>query len=226
MDRLILGLDRALRTLTGQHTAARPSPTEQPDNPADGDAALAGANAASESTEVATTMTKAQRRHAAGLMRVNHCGEVCAQALYEGQALTASGADTRELLEAACAEEIDHLVWCEQRLAQLDARPSMLNPLFYAGSWGLGVVTGLLGDRTSLGFVEATEHQVVAHLDRHLDELPAADTASRAVLTQMRADEARHGEQALDAGGAEFGGLGKTVMGVVARVMTVTTYRI
>ena len=102
----------------------------------------------------------------------------------------------------------------------------MLNPFFYAGSWGLGVVTGLLGDRTSLGFVEATEHQVVEHLDRHLDELPAADSASRAVLTQMRADEARHGEQALDAGGAEFGGLGKAVMGVVTRVMTVTTYRI
>lgn len=208
MDRLILGVDRALRALTGQHTPTRAAP---------------GGEAAGE--EMAA-MSDAERTHAAGLMRVNHCGEVCAQALYEGQALSAGSEETRALLRAACDEEIDHLAWCEERLEQLGSRPSLLNPLFYAGSWGLGVATGLLGDRISLGFVEATEHQVVEHLSHHLDELPEADTASRAVLEQMREDETRHGEQALAAGGGEFGGLRKAVMGLVARVMTVTTYRI
>jgi len=208
MDRLILGVDRALRALTGQHNPSRAAPIDQ---------------AAEDELPV---MNEPDREHAAGLMRVNHCGEICAQALYEGQALTAASEETRALLRAACEEEIDHLAWCEERLEQLGARPSVLNPLFYAGSWGLGVATGLLGDRVSLGFVEATEHQVVEHLSRHLDELPEADKASRAVLQQMREDETRHGEQALAAGGDEFGWLRKAVMGIVARVMTVTTYRI
>lgn len=213
MDRLILGIDRALRTLTGQHAAMRPSPADSE-------------RAQTDNSEQSAPLAESQRRHAAGLMRVNHCGEVCAQALYEGQAFSAASDETRALLQAACEEEIDHLAWCEQRLAELDARPSILNPLFYVGSWGLGVVTGLFGDRTSLGFVEATEHQVVEHLVRHLDELPTSDTASRAVLEQMRDDEARHGEQALAAGGSEFSRLPKALMGMVARVMTVTTYRL
>ena len=243
MDRLILGVDRALRTLTGQHTAARPSPARKrnegpgptgvanaSDNPASDNPAsdhpASEYPASRNSDKDVQPMTESQRQHAAGLMRVNHCGEICAQALYEGQALSAASPETRALLHKACEEEIDHLAWCEDRLTELDARPSLLSPLFYAGSWGLGVLTGLLGDRTSLGFVEATEQQVVAHLERHLEELPAADTGSRAVLEQMREDEARHGEQALAAGGGEFGRLPKTVMGIVARVMTFSTYRI
>lgn len=159
-------------------------------------------------------------------MRVNHCGEVCAQALYEGQAATARDPAVRAVLQEASAEERDHLVWCEQRLTALDAQPSVLNPAFYAASYAMGAVTGLLGDRASLGFVEATEDQVVRHLDRHLDELPDDDAASRAVLEQMRRDEERHGAAAIEAGGAVMGALGKAAMGLVARVMTFTTYRL
>jgi len=129
-------------------------------------------------------------------------------------------------LSQAGDEEVDHLVWCEQRLADLDARPSVLNPLFYGLSWGLGAVTGLLGDRTSLAFVEATEDQVVKHLDRHLESLPADDLKSRAVVAQMREDEARHGEAALALGGTRLSRLQKRAMALVARVMPATTYRI
>ena len=208
MDQLILGFDRALRTLTGQHRARRPSPTSD----------LSPAEAGELSSDEA--------RHAAGLMRVNHCGEVCAQALYDGQSATARSAAVREALNRAGEEEVDHLVWCEERLAELGERPSLLNPLFYGLSWGLGAVTGLLGDRTSLGFVEATEDQVVKHLDSHLESLPADDARSRAVVRQMRADEARHGDEALALGGEELGSLQKRLMAAVARVMTATTYRI
>lgn len=207
MDNLIRGFDRALRTLTGQHRANRVSPAAAV---APGDEPLTGEEA----------------RHAAGLMRVNHTGEVCAQALYDGQAATATSPEVLAVLTHAGEEEVDHLVWCEERLQELDARPSVLNPLFYGLSWGLGAVTGLLGDRTSLGFVEATEDQVVKHLDSHLESLPAEDVRSRAVVAQMREDEARHGDEALAAGGAELSPLQKRAMAVVARVMTATTYRI
>lgn len=208
MDQLILGFDRALRTLTGQHRAQRPSPATQ-------------LPAASE-----PELSAAEMNHAAGLMRVNHCGEVCAQALYDGQSLTARSPEVRTALSDACAEEVDHLVWCEERLAELDARPSMLNPLFYGMSFGLGVVTGLLGDRKSLAFVEATEDQVVKHLESHLQSLPAGDERSRAVVTQMRADEARHGDEALALGGEVLKPIQKRFMGAVARLMTATTYRL
>lgn len=204
-DRAILGFDRGLRTLTGRVTSVRPNPA--------GDLAT-------------TDLSMAEKRHAAGLMRINHTGEVCAQALYEGQALIARKEEVRELLLDAAREETDHLVWCQRRLDELEAKPSILNPLFYACSWALGVVTGALGDRTSLGFVEATEEQVSVHLSEHLASLPEADHRSRAIVSAMRADETAHGENALRAGGASFPLSVRSFMRLVSRVMTATTYRI
>ena len=204
-DRVILGFDRGLRTLAGRMTAVRPNPAR---DIADGD------------------LSSAEKRHAAGLMRINHTGEVCAQALYEGQALIARKDEVRALLLDAAREETDHLVWCESRLDELDARPSVLNPLFYAGSWSIGIITGAFGDRTSLGFVEATEEQVSAHLSDHLSSLPVGDQRSRAIVSTMRADETAHGENALRAGGVAFPRLTRSIMRLVSRVMTTTTYRI
>ena len=158
-------------------------------------------------------------------MRVNHTGEICAQALYEGQALTARDQRVKETLLAAAAEEADHLAWCADRLEDLDARPSVLNPLFYGASFALGAVTGLIGDRVSLGFVEATEHQVSQHLDDHLDTLPAHDHKSRAVVEQMRREEEQHGQNALAAGGEEFPLPIKRLMRAASRLMTETAYR-
>ncbi len=205
VDRLITSFDQALRTLTGQQRAQRDNPANEV---ADADLGTDG------------------QRHAAGLMRVNHAGEICAQALYEGQALTARDPATRDKLSAAAQEELDHLAWCRERLDELDAQPSVLDPVFYGASFALGAATGLLGDRVSLGFVEATEDQVVGHLDEHLQRLPEEDARSRAIVSQMRADEARHGEEALALGGAEFPPLLKAAMTVVSKVMTETTYRV
>ena len=203
LDDLIGVFDRGLRTLAG----------------------VGGANnAAPDAPEGA--LTDEERTHAAGLMRVNHTGEVCAQALYEGQALTARGTQVRDALKQAAAEEVDHLAWCRQRLEELEARPSVLDPVFYAASFVVGAAAGALGDRVSLGFIEATEDQVVRHLDRHLDDLPPGDARSRAIVTEMRADEARHGVNALKAGGAAFPEGVKQAMTVVSRFMTETTYRI
>lgn len=204
-DQWILHFDRALKTLSGQVQAARPSP------------ALG---------EAEVELDAQASRHACGLMRVNHTGEICAQALYEGQALTAKSDELRNNLRVAAQEETDHLVWCEQRLTELDAKPSVLNPLFYGVSYALGAVTGLFGDKASLGFVEATEDQVCAHLDEHLHSLPAQDAKSRKIVLQMRADEARHGSDALDQGGHIFPAPVKALMRLVSRVMTETTYRI
>ena len=203
VDDLIGVFDRGLRTLAGVGTPASPAP----DAP-EGD------------------LTEAERAHAAGLMRVNHTGEVCAQALYEGQAMTARRAEVRDALEQAAAEEVDHLAWCRQRLDELDARPSVLDPLFYGASFLVGAAAGALGDRVSLGFVEATEDQVVRHLDRHLADLPEGDARSRAIVEEMRADEARHGVNALRAGGRTFPDGVKQAMTVVSRIMTESTYRI
>ncbi len=203
VDDLIGVFDRGLRTLAGVGTPASPAP----DAP-EGD------------------LTEAERAHAAGLMRVNHTGEVCAQALYEGQAMTARRDEVRDALEQAAAEEVDHLAWCRQRLDELDARPSVLDPLFYAASFLVGAAAGALGDRVSLGFVEATEDQVVRHLDRHLADLPEDDARSRAIVEEMRADEARHGVNALRAGGRTFPDSVKQAMTVVSRIMTESTYRI
>ncbi|MDE0349743.1 MAG: 2-polyprenyl-3-methyl-6-methoxy-1,4-benzoquinone monooxygenase [Gammaproteobacteria bacterium] len=203
VDDLIGIFDRSLRTLAGVGTPANPPP-----DVAEGD------------------LTEPERAHAAGLMRVNHTGEVCAQALYEGQALTARREEVRDALEQAAAEEVDHLAWCRQRLDELDARPSVLDPLFYAASFLMGAAAGAMGDRVSLGFVEATEDQVVRHLDRHLADLPPEDARSRAIVLEMRADEARHGVNALQAGGRTFPDGVKQAMTAVSRIMTETTYRI
>ena len=205
LNELISGFDRGLRTITGTHQAARPNPAEK----------------CAESQ-----LTEQEREHVAGLMRVNHAGEVCAQALYEGQALTARDPKAKAALLDAAKEEQDHLVWCRQRLKELDARPSVLDPAFFGLSFAIGAAAGMLGDRVSLGFVEATEDQVVQHLDQHLQDLPEHDQKTREVLQAMRADESRHGEQALANGGTEFPAPVKRGMRVLSKVMTATTYRV
>ena len=204
-DTLISQVDGALRTLNGVETSQRENPAGQA-----ADAELG----------------EDERSHAAGLMRVNHAGEVCAQALYEGQAAVARDAETREALLTAAREETDHLVWCAARLEELDSTPSRLNPLFYAASFAMGAVTGLLGDKVSLGFVEATEDQVCRHLEAHLEALPEDDARSRRIIEQMHQDEARHGAEAMAAGGVEFPAPVKALMTAVSRVMTETTYRV
>lgn len=204
MDQLVIGFDRALRTVAGENHAARPLPADAP--PAD--------------------LSESERAHAAGLMRVNHMGEVCAQALYDGQALMARSDAVRAQLRSAAREETDHLAWCETRLKELDAAPSRLGPLFYGASFAMGAATALLGDRASLGFVEATEDLVCQHLDEHLQRLPADDERSRSILAQMRDDEARHGAEALQAGGAVFPAPVKGLMRLAAQVMTRTTYHL
>lgn len=206
VDRLLLQADMALRTLlpfSGQ--PARPSPAV---------------------VEQETELDAPQTRHIAGLMRINHTGEVCAQALYQGQALTARLPRVREAMEHAADEEIDHLAWCEQRIRQLGSHPSVLNPLFYGLSFGVGAVAGLVSDRVSLGFVAATEDQVVKHLDEHLQQIPEQDAKSRAILEQMRSDELEHANSALDAGGVRFPAPVKLGMTLLSKVMTKTTYRI
>ena len=166
------------------------------------------------------------RRHAAGLMRVNHTGEVCAQALYVGQAAVARDPDTRGELLRAAQEETDHLAWCEDRLAELDSRPSLLNPLWYAGSYAIGVAAGLAGDGWNLGFVVETERQVEAHLEQHLAALPPGDARSRAILATMKDDEARHAAAAQQAGAAALPAPVRWAMRAAAKVMTTTAYRV
>jgi 3-demethoxyubiquinol 3-hydroxylase len=168
----------------------------------------------------------ADRRHAAGLMRVNHTGEVCAQALYSGQAAVARDEATRSQLLAAAQEETDHLVWCADRLDALQSRPSLLNPIWYAGSFAIGAAAALISDKVSLGFVVETERQVEAHLGEHLQKLPDADMRSRAVVVQMQADEARHGELAKRAGGIELPQPIPTMMKFASAVMKAVAYRI
>ena len=206
-DRLISGVDDRLRQLAGHSsqspTASRPSPALAHQEP---------------------PLSARERDHAGSLMRVNHTGEVCAQALYQGQALTARSEATRHNLLAAAQEEADHLAWCETRLQELDAKPSRLNPLFYAASFALGAVTAVAGDKVSLGFVHATEERVAGHLRAHLKALPSEDRKSQLILQQMLADEERHGEEALALGGQEFSRPIKDVMTLASQVMTRTTY--
>ena len=202
IDKLILGFDRALRTLSGTVTSARPTP---------------GASIGEPSLE------PHEQRDAAGLMRVNHTGEVCAQALYAAQAIVARDPDVRERYAQAARDEEDHLAWTQQRLDEFGARPSLLNPLWYAGSFAIGIVAGVAGDRTNLGFVVETERQVEEHLTAHIERLPPNDTKSRAIVTQMRDDEARHGAMALEAG-ALFPI--RHAMRAAADVMRAVAYRI
>jgi len=167
-----------------------------------------------------------EQRHAAGLMRVNHTGEVCAQALYSGQAAVARDTATRDQLLKAAAEETDHLAWCDERLKELSSRPSLFNPLWYAGSFAIGAVAALMNDRVSLGFVVETERQVEAHLGRHLEILPQDDARSRAIVAQMQVDEARHGQNALDAGAVTLPPPIPTLMRFASGVMKAVAYRI
>jgi ubiquinone biosynthesis monooxygenase Coq7 len=180
----------------------------------------------SDSPELSKELSKEEQAHAAGLMRVNHVGEVCAQALYQSQKLHAKSDDLKKQLEQAAVEEEDHLAWCEKRLEELNSRPSLLNPIWYAGSFVLGSVAGLAGDKISLGFVAETEKQVEHHLDSHLQELPENDLRSRAIVAQMRADEIEHGKMALAQGGVELPSLVQKAMKTMAKVMTSTAYRI
>jgi ubiquinone biosynthesis monooxygenase Coq7 len=204
LDRLIIVADNALRTISGAVVPARATPGEK--------------TPGSESRE--------ERRHVAGLMRVDHAGEVCAQALYAGQSLAARDPRVRSALDRAGAEERDHLAWCAERLRELDSRPSALVPLWYAGSFALGVVSGIAGDRWSMGFLVETERQVEKHIDGHLDSLPAGDARSRAILEQMRDDEVRHASTGRSLGGTELPAPIRAAMRLVAKVMTGTAYRI
>jgi len=205
LDPLLNAADAVLRTLFARAHATRPWP--QPALPPG-------------------PLTDVERREAGALMRVNHVGEICAQALYTAQAAVTRDPALREQFVKAAHEETDHLAWTRQRLDDLGARPSLLNPLWYAGAFGLGLVAGRLGDALSLGFVAETERQVEAHLDGHLERLPAPDTASRAVVTQMKEDEARHAAQAWSAGARELPAPARTAMRLASRVMTTVAHRI
>lgn len=177
-------------------------------------------------SEKSAPMSREETRHVAGLMRVNHAGEVCAQALYQGQALTAQLTTVKEQMMEAAAEEVDHLAWCEQRLQELDSQPSKLNALWYSGSFMLGAIAGLAGDRWSLGFVAETERQVAAHLEQHLLKIPAQDMKTRAILTQMHQDEAHHAEVAHTAGAADLPVFIQDAMKGVSKLLTCSSYYI
>lgn len=207
LDALITSLDNGLRTVTGAVHAARPCPQPDPGLPA-------------------PELDEDERRLSGALMRVNHVGEVCAQALYQAQALTARDPALRERLAQAAREETDHLAWTQQRLEALGDRPSLLNPLWYAGAFGIGLLAGRAGDAVSLGFVVETERQVEAHLAGHLDRLPAGDTASRAIVDAMKHDEREHADLAQAAGAAALPAPVRWAMRAAARVMTTTAHRI
>ena len=203
IDRFIVGFDRGLRTLFAPAQSVRPVPGEAvPETPLD----------------------ERERALVASLMRVNHTGEICAQALYEGQALTARDSAAKSALERAAQEETEHLAWTVRRIEELGGHKSALNPLFYAGSFAIGVATGLLGDRWNLGFLAETERQVVEHLSGHLERLPAQDEKSRAILEQMREDEGRHATSALDHGGGELPESAKRAMRFASGIMTRTAF--
>jgi len=203
LDKLIIEFDKGLKTLTASAHSVRPHPDENIQE---------------------TDLSAEEKRHALGLMRINHCGEVCAQALYNGQSLTAKNPQIVEALQQASKEETEHLAWCEKRIHALGGHTSLLNPLWYAGSFTLGAIAGAIGDKWNLGFLAETEHQVGAHLDKHLHELPANDEKSRAILEQMKTDEAQHADTAISLGGAELPAPIKSAMKQMSKVMTSTTY--
>jgi ubiquinone biosynthesis monooxygenase Coq7 len=205
-DKFIQNADLALRTLVpGAAHEQRPSPAQTSDE---------------------SELDEQERKHAAGLMRINHTGEVCAQALYQGQALTAKLPEVREAMNEAAAEEIDHLVWCEDRITQLGSHTSILNPAFYGLSFGIGALAGAVSDKVSLGFVAETERQVCKHLSEHMTSLPIQDEKSKAILLQMLDDEAKHATAAIDAGGYEFPLPMRLAMTGLSKVMTKGAYKI
>ncbi|MDP2025209.1 2-polyprenyl-3-methyl-6-methoxy-1,4-benzoquinone monooxygenase [Sulfuriferula sp.] len=205
LDKLIIEFDKGLRTLLAPAQSARPLP---------------GRNLPE------AALSDADKQHAAALMRVNHVGEVCAQALYQGQALTARNPDTKAALDEAAREETEHLAWCEARITALGGRKSLLNPLWYSGALAMGMTAGALGDKWNLGFLAETERQVEAHLHGHLDSLPAADAKSRAVVEQMKQDEARHADTAVAHGGRALPKVVAGLMRAASKVMTATAYRV
>jgi ubiquinone biosynthesis monooxygenase Coq7 len=205
MDALFAAADSALRTLFARPRASRPCPVVPADE---------------------TRLEESDRKHAAALMRVNHVGEICAQALYTAQALATRNPELRRHFEKAADEETDHLAWTEERLHELGDRKSLLNPLWYAGAFGIGLIAGRMGDRVSLGFVIETERQVEAHLQGHLERLPAQDHASRAIVAQMKDDEAAHAASAVAAGGFDLPAPVKGLMKAAAKVMTTTAHYI
>ncbi len=205
-DRLISNTDEILRTVSGNtQQAQRPSPASDIEK---------------------SELPENKRKHIAGLMRVNHTGEVCAQALYKGQALTAKSETVKNNMEQAANEEVDHLVWCEERLQELNDHVSYLNPMWYALSFSLGAIAGALGDSWSLGFVKETEDQVCKHLDEHLDQVPMNDQATRAVLRQMREDEAKHAHMAKSEGARDLPDNARKAMTLMSKLMTKSTYHI
>lgn len=206
IDRIIASIDEGLRISTGEAPSPfRPNPAQ---DVAPGE------------------LDEGQRRHVAGLMRINHTGEVCAQALYAGQAATARRDETRRSMQQAADEEIDHLSWCEDRLKELDSRPSVLNPLWYASSFAIGALAGIAGDEWSLGFVKETENQVEAHLQDHIDRLPGTDARSQAILDQMKVDEAKHAEMAQEAGARNLPLPIRRAMTLTANLMKTLAYRL
>ena len=203
IDQLIIGFDRALRTVfANAHTVRAVTGEAQPE----------------------AEMSEEERRHAAALMRVNHCGEICAQALYQGQALMSDNEDIKKALAGAAQEETEHLAWTERRLVELGGRTSLLNPVWYLGALAIGMAAGKLGDPWSLGFLAETERQVEAHLDHHLSELPIQDTRSRAIVAQMRLDEISHAETAVRLGARELPAAVIMAMKLASRTMTRTAY--
>jgi len=206
LDKVLEQLDSGLRTsYASAPTPNRASPAEKLDE---------------------SELTDKQRQHAIGLMRVNHAGEICAQALYQGQALTAKLPEVGDKMRESAEEEVDHLAWCEQRIHELGGKTSVLNPAWYAMSFALGATAGLISDKLSLGFVAATEDQVCSHLEKHLDQLPAEDKKSRSIVKQMLVDEAHHAESALAAGGLQFPKPVKALMNMVSSAMTKSSYKI
>ena len=207
VDRWLCGAETALRTLSGGSRAERPTPQPQ-----------------GEPAAAAPGLDAAEKRLAGALMRVNHVGEVCAQALYQAQAAATASPELKSQMAQAAREEVDHLAWTEERLAELGDRPSLLNPLWYGGAFLIGLAAGRLGDRVSLGFVVETERQVGRHLESHLERLPAGDRASRAIVEQMRADEAAHAQAAQAAGGIDLPAPVRAAMRLAAKVMTATAH--
>ncbi len=204
MDKLCIGIDQALRTLTDHaHTSGAPYPAQKVTD---------------------ETMDATQRKHSAGLMRINHAGEVCAQALYHGQALASRASEVQEKMHQAALEEGDHLDWCKRRLDELGSHTSYLNPLWYAGSFCIGLAAGMIGDKWSLGFVVETERQVIKHLYGHLSLLPSADQRSYKILERMESDEARHRDEAIQSGAHELPAYIKSVMALTSKVMVKSAY--
>ena len=206
VDLMVAHFDRAVKTLLAHpHLGVESSPS---------------------STEPESDLSASEKQHVAGLMRINHTGEVCAQGLYQGQALTASLGPVYQSMEQSADEEVAHLMWCDQRLSELESQPSLFNPLWYVMSYSIGALAGVAGDKTSLGFVAATEEKVCEHLERHLAELPPSDNRTRLILQRMLLDEAQHATKALAAGGKALPSSVKGLMAQVARVMTTLSYRI